>query len=247
MHLFDHPLISTRYFFPRQDAPQNPFPVEVDGAVLGCARYVTNPDAPWLVHFHGNAEVVADYETDVLARFQAAGLNVFLAEYRGYGGSTGTPAMITMLRDVPRTLAAVGVPFEKMVVYGRSVGSLYAIEAAYQTPTLRGLVIESGIASPLERILLRVRPEELGVTAQDLETEAGELLDHQRKLAQFPGRTLVLHTTNDTIVDRTHAARNASWAKNAEVVLYERGDHNNILALNLDDIVSRVARFVKSS
>ena len=247
MHIFDHPLISDRYFFPRKDTPTNLVPVEVDGAVLGCARYETNPDAPWLVHFHGNGEVVADYEFDLLPHFQAAGLNVFFAEYRGFGASTGTPAMVTMLGDVPRILSAVGVPFEKIVVYGRSVGSIYAIEAACRAPNLGGLVIESGIASPLERILFRVRPEELGVTAKDLEQEASEHLDHQRKLGQFPGRTLVLHAANDTMVARSHAERNASWAKNAELVLYERGDHNTILAMNLEDIVTRVAKFAMRS
>jgi pimeloyl-ACP methyl ester carboxylesterase len=243
MPIFDHPLVSSRYFFPRKEAPVKLVPVQVDGAVLGCARYETNPNAPWLIHFHGNGEVVADYEIELLPHFQKAGLNLFFAEYRGYGGSTGTPAMVTMLGDVPRILSAVGVPFEKMVVYGRSVGSLYAIEAAYRTPSLGGLVIESGIASPIERILMRVRPEELSVTLKDLENEAGEHLDHQRKLAQYPRRTLLLHTWNDSMVLRDHAQRNASWAKHAELVMYERGDHNDILAVNLEDMVTRVARF----
>jgi alpha-beta hydrolase superfamily lysophospholipase len=58
---------------------------------------------------------------------------------------------------------------------------------------------------------------------------------------------LVLHAANDTMVDRSHAERNASWAKDAELVLYERGDHNSILAVNLEDIVTRVARFARQS
>lgn len=240
--IFDHPLVSSRYFFPPRSVPQRPVRVYVDGAVLGCAAYISAPDAPWLVHFHGNGEVVSDYEADLAPRFLAAGLNVFFAEYRGYGASTGSPAMVTMLGDVPRILEAVGVSPDRMVVYGRSVGSIYAIEAAYRTPTLRGLVIESGIASPLERILMRVRPEELGGTLQDLEQDAKLHFDHALKLGQFPGRTLILHATNDTMVTRSHAERNHAWAKNAELVLYDRGDHNDILAWNLDDIVARVAR-----
>lgn len=239
---FDHSLISSRYFFPPRSVPKRPVNVNVDGAVLGCAAYVSSPEAPWLVHFHGNGEVVSDYEADLAPAFMAAGLNVFFAEYRGYGASTGSPAMVTMLGDVPRILAAVGVSPDRMVVYGRSVGSIYAIEAAFRTPTIRGLVIESGIASPIERILFRVRPEELGVTLADLEQEAKLHLDHAMKLGQFPGRTLVLHAANDSMVLRSHAERNSAWAKNSELVLYERGDHNDILAWNLDDIVARVAR-----
>lgn len=240
--LFDHPLISSRYFFPREEHPRDVVHVDVEDAVLGCSRHVTHPDAPWLVHFHGNGEVVADYEADLVPLFQAAGLNVFLAEYRGYGASTGIPSMVRMLDDVPKILAFVGVPQENMIVYGRSVGSLYAIEAAYQAPNLRGLVIESGIASPLERILYRVRPDELGVTSEALEQASKERLDHQHKLTYYPGPTLVLHATHDSMVDRTHAERNARWAKQSELVLYEHGDHNNVLNLNVTDIVKRVAR-----
>ncbi len=125
---------------------------------------------------------------------------------------------------------------------GRSVGSLYAIEAAYRAPNLRGLVVESGIASPLERILFRIRPDELGVTSEALAQAAKERLDHQHKLAHYPGRTLVLHAAHDSMVDRTHAQRNAQWAKQSELVLYEHGDHNNVVYLNVTDIVKRVGQ-----
>ncbi len=239
--LFDHPLICSRYFFPRYERPRDVVNVDVGDAVLGCSRHITHPDAPWLVHFHGNGEVVADYESDLAPLFQAVGFNVFLAEYRGYGASTGTPSMVTMLDDVPKVLAFLDVPYENMIVYGRSVGSLYAIEAAYRTPNLRGLVIESGIASPLERILFRVRPDELGATPEAVAQAAKERLDHQHKLAHYPGRTLVLHAAHDSMVDRTHAERNAQWAKQSELVLYEHGDHNNVVNLNVTDIVRRVA------
>lgn len=243
MSIIDHPLISSRYFFPRKEAPQKIVAVPVNGAMLACAAFQAHPEAPWLVHFHGNGEVVADYEGDLTPQFLAAGLNVFLAEYRGYGASSDSPAMVKMLGDVPQVLAAVGVPHERIVVYGRSVGSLYAIEAAFRAPAIRGLVIESGIASPIERVLMRVRPDELGVTHDELMAEARLHLDHEKKLSQFPGRTLILHTKHDSMVDVGHAKRNAGWAQHPELVLYDRGDHNDILAWNRDDIVARVARF----
>lgn len=245
--IFDHPLISSRYFFPRKDPPQQVFPVNLGDAVLGCARFVTHPNAPWLVHFHGNGEVVADYESDFADLFRASGLNVFLAEYRGYGASTGTPAMAKMLDDVPKVLAAVGAPASQMIVYGRSVGSLYAIEAASRTPDLQALVIESGIASPLERILLRVRPEELGVNLEAIEGAARERFDHAKKLGQYAGKTLVLHTRYDSMVDHTHAERNARSARNAELVFYERGDHNDIVSRHFQDIVSRVVKLARET
>lgn len=241
--LLDHPLVCSRYFFPRRDAPRSATLVRVDGAVLACAAHRPHADAPLVVHYHGNGEVVADYVPSVAEAFAAAGMNSFFVEYRGYGASTGTPALVAMLADVEPVLASLDTPPGRIFVYGRSVGSLYAIEAARRRPSIGGLVIESGIADPLERILLRVRPEELGTTRQALAREAALHLDHRAKLEGFPGRVLVLHARGDDLVDPSHAERNARWAKQSELVLFARGDHNTILAANLPAIVAAVGRF----
>ncbi len=242
--LFDHPLITERYFFPRPDRPARVTPIEVEGATLACAIHAPHPgEAPWLVHFHGNGETVADYVPDIAERYGRAGLNALFAEYRGYGGSTGRPALAGMLRDVPAILRAAEVPPERIYVYGRSIGSIYAIEAAHREPRLGGLILESGIADVLERVLLRASPEELGADGEALRREASAHFDHEAKLGGFPGRTLVLHAERDHLVDRSHAERNARWAQRAELVLYPRGDHNSILHYNLPSIIDRVRAF----
>ncbi len=241
--LFDSPIVSERYFFPRRERPASIVRVEVDGATLACAAHRPHGDAPLLVHFHGNGEVVADYVPDFAEAFARAGLDSFFVEYRGYGASTGEPALVGMLADVEKVLASLDVPLERVLVYGRSVGSIYAIEAAHRSPTIGGLILESGIADPLARVLLRVSPQELGVDAETLEREAKRYLDHESKLAGFPGRVLVLHAAGDTMVDPSHAQRNARWARRSELVMFPRGDHNSILAYNLPAIVDAVRRF----
>jgi pimeloyl-ACP methyl ester carboxylesterase len=242
--LLDDPILSQRYFFPRPERPPAVVPVEVDGATLACAAHRPHGgDAPLLVHFHGNGEVVADYLPDVAEAYAAAGLDTFFVEYRGYGGSTGAPSLVRMLADVAPVLDGLGVPPEQLVVYGRSVGSIYAIEAAHRRPAIRGLVLESGIADPLERVLLRVHPRELGVEPEELARETALHLDHRKKLSAYPGPVLVMHASHDHLVDRTHAERNARWAQRSELVLFPRGDHNSILSENLKAIVSALQRF----
>ncbi len=241
--ILDAPIVSQRYFFPRRERPADIVPVEVEGATLACAAHRSHGgDAPLLVHFHGNGEVVADYLPDVADAFAAAGLDSFFVEYRGYGASTGEPALVGMLADVPKVLASLDVPLERVFVYGRSVGSIYAIEAAHRCPAIGGLILESGIADPLERILLRVHPEELGVDDETLAREARRHLDHEAKLEGYDGPVLVLHAEHDTLVGPSHAERNASWVRRSELVLFPRGDHNTILAHNLPAIVSAVRR-----
>lgn len=242
--LFDSPLVSERYFFPRPDYPARITPVEVEGATLACAIHAPHPEeAPWLLHFHGNGETVADYVPDIAELYGRAGFNALFAEFRGYGASTGRPALAGMLSDVPAVLRAVEAPPERIFVYGRSIGSIYAIEAAHREPRLGGLIVESGIADVLERVLLRVSPNELGVSEEEMRAEARAHFDHEAKLGGFPGRTLVLHAARDHLVDRSHAERNASWAQRSELVLYPRGDHNSILGYNLPSIVERVRAF----
>ncbi len=238
MHL-DHRLISQRYFFPRRAPLTAPFVVPVDGAELHCWHQPAAPGQDTLLHFHGNGEVVADYVDDLAPAFVNAGLGVLLAEYRGYGGSSGQPAMVRMLADALAIFDHSGLDPAKTLVYGRSVGSIYGLHLAANRP-VKGLVLESGIASPLERVLLRVTPEELGCTAAELQAEATEHLDHQAKLAAYQGPVLVLHTVRDHMVGFDHAERLAAWS-GGELVPLSPGDHNTILAYHVPEIVRRVA------
>ena len=83
MSLLDHELISQRYFFPRRTPLADAVEVEVDGATLACHAHRPHPNAPTLVHFHGNGEVVADYLPDFVESLAAVGLNTFFADQRG--------------------------------------------------------------------------------------------------------------------------------------------------------------------
>lgn len=244
---FDHPLISERYFFPRAEPPPRPFLVRAGEVALACSRHVSDPARPTLVHFHGNGEVVADYLPDLPAWVEAQGWNLFLAEYRGYGGSTGRPALVGMLDDTLAIHAALGTS-GPVAVFGRSVGSIYAIEYAHRVPGVVGLALESGIADPLQRVLLRVSPDELGVTRTALEAEARRRLDHQAKLGAFRGRLLVLHAEHDDLVGVDHARRNHAWCGSPSKTLrvLPRGDHNTILAANPSEYLSALAEFLRA-
>jgi len=242
--LLDHPLISERYFFPRRAAPRSRLDVEVDGAVLACALHRSDPEGHTVVHFHGNGEVVADWQDGLDEAVAAMGWDLLLAEYRGYGGSTGEPLLGRMLDDVEAVMRAAGPP-ERLVVFGRSVGSLFALEAVKRFPGVAGLVLESAIADPLERLLLRLRPRELGVSGAEFEAAMAARLDQRAKIAAYPGPVLLLHTRRDGLVDLDHAERLARWAGGpARLRVFEEGDHNSILAANAGAYLGEVAAFL---
>ncbi|GAB4535911.1 MAG: alpha/beta hydrolase [Haliangiales bacterium] len=244
--LLDHPLISARYFFPRSDTPQQPLAVDVGDVTLMCRRVVHGGERYMLLCFHGNGEVVADHAHGFEARVAELGLDLFLAEYRGYGGSGGQPQLGAMLADVDPIVAATEVPPERLIVFGRSLGSIYAIELTQRYPNIAGLILESGIASPLERLLLRVTPAELGVTRAAMEAEVTRHLDHERKLRAYRGPLLVLHAAGDHLVDVSHAERNHAWAGSEQKTLriLPHGDHNSIEAHNRAAYWGAIAEFV---
>lgn len=238
--LLDHPVISERYFFPRPDQPPATRDFwAADGVRLRCFEHSPHPGAKTLVHYHGNGETVADYLHDFVDAVAALGANLLLVEYRGYGGSGGIPQLGKMLDDVAAVRQAYGLEPGKTVLYGRSVGAIFALEWAFQEPGVSALVLESGVADPLQRLTLRLDPEELGVTAAELAQICDQRLNHRTKLANFTGTLLVLHAAGDSLVTADHAHLHMQWAERADkrLVLFPRGDHNTIFTYNGEEIL----------
>jgi fermentation-respiration switch protein FrsA (DUF1100 family) len=232
--ILDHAALSSRYFFPRRAQLEHPFYVDTaDGERLACFRATPHPGAPTVVYFHGNGEVVSDMLPAFATWMEAAGCNLVLAEYRGYGMSTGSPGLVAQLDDVGAILAAVDVPDERLVLFGRSLGSLYAIEGVRRRPSAAALVLESGIFDVGERVRMRVSAADLGTTEEALAAELAKHFDPARSLAHFQGRTLVLHTRDDAIVDVSHGERLFDAAREPKTrALFDTGGHNDIFGQN---------------
>lgn len=247
MELLNHRLISERYFFPRRGHFADPFWIDCGDARLACSYHEIDPQAKTLVHFHGNGEIVDDWQGDFVNLVHQMGCNCFLAELRGYGQSTGIPQLGKMLDDVVPTIAAIGKPEKQLIFFGRSVGTIFAIEAASRFPDAAGLVLESGVADVLERLLLRVHPQEVGSTAAELAAVVKESLNHQQKMSRFKGPVLVLHTQHDGLVDVSHGQRLYDWAAGEKTLkIFSRGNHNDIMFENAPEYFSLLADFIDS-
>ena len=217
-----------------------------DGSRLACYRRFLKAGAPTIVHFHGNGEIVSDYVGPIGEAFAATGCNLFFAEYRGYGASTGAPALAGMLDDVEQIHSSLKLKDEELIVFGRSVGSLYAIEFAYRHPNVAGLIIESGIADVLERLLLRMTPKELGCSAKELADAVNAVFDHEMKMSKLTSPLLVMHASGDILVDPSHGRRLFEWCTSGEKKLhiFDRGDHNSIMMVNWQEYWDVVEDFV---
>jgi pimeloyl-ACP methyl ester carboxylesterase len=245
--LLDLPVISRRVFYPRRTTVPPDLIVASGECRLGCYVRRAQPDAVWVIYFHGNGELAAESVEDCASLFTGAGVNVCFAEYRGYGTSDGEPALVGMLGDGEQVMATLGVPAERVVAFGRSLGSVYAIELARRLPRLGGLVLESGVASLADLWTLVSEAKGLGCAASFVETAIMKHFDHRAKLGAYAGPLLVMHAEGDRLVARSHADRLYAWGGGSDkrLVVFPNGDHNTILWVNAVAYVAELREFLR--
>ena len=225
--------VSKRFLFPRVKKFPGPFVIKTPFGDLSCYRQMKHPGKKMLLVFHGTSEVVADYLEGFAGQVDRMGFNLFIAEYPGYSVSSGTPSLININESIPYFIEQCGLSPNELVVFGRSLGSVFAINAVNRFPAIKGLILESGIADFYERIDRRVSPEDIEVTEKALKEEVSKHFHIESKLRHFNGRTLILHTKSDRIIDVRHAVQNHEWANEPKkLVIFEEGDHSDIQYFN---------------
>ena len=232
--MINRDFISRLVFHPRVGGVIPTLPIEVEGVTLGCFAHSAG-DAPLtLIYFHGNGELAGECAEQYTPWLESFGVRPVFVEYRGYGHSTGQPTLGGLLGDGAAVVAHLGLDPARTIAFGRSLGSLYAVELARRLPTLGGLILESGIAnlmdlSPPSRLLGRFSSV-LGRVAARLVPS----LDQRVKLHGYRGPTLVLHAVDDSVVPVSHGRRLHDWAGgHKKLVLFEQGGHNAIRRDNL--------------
>ena len=128
-----------------------------DGVRL-TALYLPNAQARYTLLFsHGNAEDLGD-NLEFLQGLQKANFAVLAWDYRGYGASEGTPSEETLYSDQQAVygylLRELKTPPERIIVLGRSLGSVAAVDLAARQP-VAGLILEGGLISG-QRVLFPV-------------------------------------------------------------------------------------------
>ena len=239
-------------FYPRGDfteCPENAFdlsvPVEDDVSVL-CRFYEGDAKWPWILFFHGNGEVVSDYD-EVAPLYNKKRLNIVVADYRGYGVSGGFPTLAALVGDAHILFRAVTGELAvrgfrpHLWVMGRSLGSISALElASKHQEAIRGLIIESGFTSVVRII------KHLGIPVEDapLEEIDQECVDMVKGI-RLP--TLIIHGEWDTLVPRKEAEElyRDLGAANKELLVIPSADHNNVLLVGFDTYFRALQTFTE--
>jgi len=258
--ILDHPLITEVLFYPvkisEKDVPSMPggeiVHIPVNGDTLGAYLYKPQDDAPVMLFFHGNGEIMIDYLYGFHHQVRELGLNFMVVDYRGYGLSTGSPSLSRLLEDARAAFAhatqQLGIDPSRMVVMGRSLGSLAALEIVSGAGRdVRGLIIESGIARFEHWIgRMSVYLERLNLDVELLKQALIAAFNHEQKIKAAACPVLIMHAPNDEIVSVEHGRNLAEWSDPGRTTLpvFPRGGHNDIQYLNQEEYFTVVKEFV---
>jgi fermentation-respiration switch protein FrsA (DUF1100 family) len=189
-----------------------------------------------LLFSHGNAEdlgMILQYFRELS---QDLKVNVFCYEYVGYGLSTGTPSEEGVLACAEAAFKYVrdilGIPWNKVVLYGRSLGSGPSVHLAALTAA-RGLILQAPLMSTY-RVAMNFR--------FTLEGDAFPNIDLIDKVV-CP--TYIIHGTKDEIVPVSHGEELYRKLRNPYSPYFvDGGGHNNLEVFRRQEFFHRLYDFL---
>ena len=142
--------LSKTIFFPRESFHPEYVVVEFNQLRVYCAFRAVKGAKKIAVFWHGNGETIHDYfGGEFESAMHEQGMSVFFAEYIGYGayakGNTQLLSMLDYVDAVHRAVVNHVKSESDVVVYGRSMGSVFAIEYAHRF-TCSALILEVALA-----------------------------------------------------------------------------------------------------
>src|SRR5215472_4055128 len=194
-----------------------------DGVTLVAWQAPAKGDRPVILYFHGNAANAAN-RAEKIERIIASGFGIFYLNNRGYGGSGGRPTEEANITDALAAydhLIAHGVPAERIVAYGESLGSGQAVPLAAKR-RVAAVVLEAPLTSTVDvgRRVYFWLPLNWLVT---------DRYDNERNIRAVTAPVLILHGERDSIVPVEMGRRLYDAAKEPKrIELFSRAGHNDL-------------------
>jgi fermentation-respiration switch protein FrsA (DUF1100 family) len=212
---------------------------------VGGSFHFLSLDAPVILFFHGNGEIVSDYD-EAAACFLGAGVNFFVVDYRGYGSSTGSPTFAALVSDSHIILDFLISHMEKkqmtgpVCVMGRSLGSVPALElGANASYSIASLIIESGfaLASPLLTTL--------GIDTIAMGFREEEGFENLDKIRQVSCPCLIIHAQFDHIIPFSQGKilYDACPSETKFLLEIKGANHNDIFLRGMAPYLEQVKKF----
>lgn len=227
--IFDSDAFNDALFFPRRERSAPPpgatdLMIDVGGARVHARRHHAPAARCTLLLFHGNGEIVADYD-GMAGEVAACGAALVVVDYRGYGASEGTPTLRAVIADARPIAEAVA--HGPLIVMGRSLGGAAAHELyAHPIADMIGVVLESTFFDLAALVRRR------GLLPPPLSADERTTFDPLTKLPRGQLPLLVLHGDRDALIvpAEADATLAAAGSRDKELVMIPGRGHNDISA-----------------
>jgi fermentation-respiration switch protein FrsA (DUF1100 family) len=203
------------------------------------AWYAPPPaEGPILLWSHGNGGNIGG-RGEVLLALADAGLGVLAYDYRGYGKSAGRPSEAGVHRDALAAyddLRTLGVPPERLIAFGESLGGAVSIRLATERPCA-GVAVVSTFTRLADVARVHYGP---------LAAMARGLFDSRALVGRLQVPLLVAHGDQDEIVPYELGTALFAAAPDPKRFLRVEGAHHNdvFAAPELIDAIATFAREV---
>ncbi|KAJ6296198.1 hypothetical protein OIU78_024103 [Salix suchowensis] len=180
------------------------------------ATFWKHPFARFTVLYsHGNAADLGQMHELFIELRAHLRVNIMSYDYSGYGASSGKPSEFNTYYDIEAVHNCLkkdyGIKQEDLILYGQSVGSGPTLHLASRLQKLRGVVLHSAILSGI-RVLCPVKM-----------TFWFDIFKNIDKIRLVSCPVLVIHGTNDDIVDLSHGKRLWELAREKYDPLWVKG------------------------
>ena len=205
-----------------------------DGEKVGIRLFLKDKNLPTILFFHGNAELAQEYD-DLAEFYNKFEMNFIVADYRGYGLSSGSPNKENLHEDSKAIFKYAKEYLNKnnyddnLYIMGRSLGSCSAFEIIDTfSDSIKGCIIESGFVTEYPLLnLLQINPEEVDFNLSD-----GFM--NLEKLKSYKGKLMVIHADLDEIIPFSQAdiMTHESPSNHKELFKVNGAGHNNVIAIS---------------
>jgi predicted esterase len=224
--------------------------INVDGKKVKTIFVKGKDDAPLIIYFHGNYELI-DNDVQLFEYFSKKhGFNTILIEYNGYGDSEGIPSLSNTNKAVIEWLKNHS-PYgdltkerkNEIIVWGKSIGSGHAFDFIANNKDLADkIIIHAGFLSPVHAISsggFSSFLKHLMIFNYDAEDKIKTIADNNKKTYS----ALIVHGTKDEMFDfkYTYEMKDIFTKNNipSEISAFH-GEHNS---MNFDLI--EISNFIK--
>ena len=181
-------------YFPTSRADSFPsISIESEGEKIQVLTKISDSTDAILL-FGGNADDVSNYHGDFADTFPKK--DIFLVNYRGYGGSTGTPTESALFADALAVYDHVHERYQNITVIGRSLGT--------------GVAVYLASVRNVDRLILITPYDSIENVAQShfpifpVRILLKDKFDSASHVKSVSARTLVLVAEHDKTIPRRH-------------------------------------------